>query len=590
MYNDFFGLDKAPFKITPDTRLFYTGAGRGEILEALIYAITSGEGIIKIVGEVGTGKTMLCRMLEARLPKNVEILYLANPSLSPEDILHAIALEMELPVDPGANRLHVLHAIQQRLLEKYANGQHVVVLVEEAQSMPLATLEEVRLLSNLETEQDKLLQIVLFGQPELDEKLADNSIRQLKERITHSFYLQPFTPEQTREYVNYRMRQAGYRGRDAFQDGAYSRIARASEGLVRRINIIADKSLLAAFAEDTHDVSRRHVRLAVDDNRFKQSRGWGWPEIALGGGVVLITLTIAWVLVFGSARQSGPVAAVLRLFEPAAADAAAPPSVAEPPAASASPADAAPPAPAGDQAPAPASSAAPPAATGSATGQRSSLPRTATAVADVAAAAPIDPEPPAAVAALQSGDGGRGASTSVDDDGARVSAAVGSPPGPTPVVAVTDDSSPAPRAAPGTGPAAAGAVSEPDATRTVASADLAASSGESLLAERLRVTRLWLRDANRNGYSIQLLLTDIARHQRLESFLGARARRGDLDQIYVYETEISGRLWYGVLYRTYPTLTAARQALEALPPELGQHQPFVRNVRDIDVRDAAAVG
>ena len=118
MYNQYFGLQRAPFKITPDTRMFFRGAGRGEILDALVYAVTSGEGIIKVVGEVGTGKTMICRMLEDCMPPNVELVYLANPSLSPEDILHAVALEMRIPLDPAVNRFQVLHALQARLLAR----------------------------------------------------------------------------------------------------------------------------------------------------------------------------------------------------------------------------------------------------------------------------------------------------------------------------------------------------------------------------------------------------------------------------------------------------------------------------------------
>ncbi|MCK5363986.1 MAG: AAA family ATPase, partial [Gammaproteobacteria bacterium] len=149
MYNEHFGLDRSPFRITPDTKLFYPGGHRGEILEALIYAVTSGEGIVKVVGEVGSGKTMLCRMLEERLADKVDVVYLANPSLSPEDTLHAIALEIVEHSGSGANRLQVMHALQERLLEKHADNRQVVVFVEEAQSMPIGTLEEIRLLSNL---------------------------------------------------------------------------------------------------------------------------------------------------------------------------------------------------------------------------------------------------------------------------------------------------------------------------------------------------------------------------------------------------------------------------------------------------------
>ena len=187
MYYTFFGLQQPPFRITPDTEFFFEGGNRGAILEALIYAITQGEGIVKVTGEVGSGKTMLCRVLQPRLRHSVEIVYLANPSVSPEEILHAIAFELQLPVPREAARLEVMHALQQFLLQRHAENRQVVVFVEESQGMPIATLEEIRLLSNLETERHKLLQIVLFGQPELDENLRQNNIRQLRERITHSF-------------------------------------------------------------------------------------------------------------------------------------------------------------------------------------------------------------------------------------------------------------------------------------------------------------------------------------------------------------------------------------------------------------------
>jgi len=168
MYYDYFNLKQPPFKITPDTSLFFPGGDRGAILDALIYAIVSGEGIVKLVGEVGSGKTTLCRMLEKELPKNIEIVYLANPSLSPDNILHAIAFELHLKVRPDDSRLKVMNSLQNYLLERHAENKQIVVFVEEAQSMPIATLEEIRLLSNLETAQNKLLQIVIFGQPELD--------------------------------------------------------------------------------------------------------------------------------------------------------------------------------------------------------------------------------------------------------------------------------------------------------------------------------------------------------------------------------------------------------------------------------------
>ncbi len=268
MYYEHFGLTEAPFKITPNTDFFFGGGNRGPILEALIYAITQGEGIVKVTGEVGSGKTMLCSMLQTRLPAQVETIYLANPSVSPEEILHAIAFELNLRITPAAPRLLAMRAIQDHLLKRHAEGKRVVLFVEESQGMPIATLEEIRLLSNLETKSDKLLQIVLFGQPELDDNLRQTQIRQLKERITHSFRLEPLTTAECREYLMFRLRAAGYRGPDLFSDGIVREIVRISGGLTRRINLIADKALLAAFSENTHTIRQKHIDAAVRDSEF----------------------------------------------------------------------------------------------------------------------------------------------------------------------------------------------------------------------------------------------------------------------------------------------------------------------------------
>jgi type II secretory pathway predicted ATPase ExeA len=271
MYYGFFGLSRPPFKITPDTDMFFEGGNRGAILEALIYAISQGEGVIKVTGEVGSGKTMLCRMLQTRLPETIETIYLANPSVSPQEILYAIAFELQLPVTKDASRIEVMHKLNEFLLDRHAQRRQVVLFVEESQSMPLATLEEVRLLSNLETNHHKLLQIVLFGQPELDDNLRLPEIRQLRERITHSFSLLPFTVADVRPYLIFRLRAAGYRGPDLFNGRVVSYISRISAGLTRRVNIITDKALLAAFADGTHNVSLKHVKAAVRDSEFAVS-------------------------------------------------------------------------------------------------------------------------------------------------------------------------------------------------------------------------------------------------------------------------------------------------------------------------------
>jgi len=268
VYLGHFGLQRPPYKITPDTDLFFAGAERGEILDALLYAIISGEAITKVVGEVGSGKTMLCRMLEQKMSENVEVVFLANPSLSPENILHAIAFELDLPVSAEDNRLKVMKALQDYLLQRHAADRQVVVFVEEAQGMPLATLEEIRLLSNLETKQHKLLQVVLFGQPELDDGLNATHVRQIKERITNSFYLPALSRRELRDYLSFRLRLAGLRGSDVFSAEAIWLISYFSRGLMRRINIIADKAMLAAYANDSRVIRARHVIAALRDSEF----------------------------------------------------------------------------------------------------------------------------------------------------------------------------------------------------------------------------------------------------------------------------------------------------------------------------------
>ncbi|HLD09211.1 MAG TPA: AAA family ATPase, partial [Methylophilaceae bacterium] len=294
MYYTHFGLKEPPFKITPNTEFFFSGGNRGAILDALIYAITSGEGIIKVVGEVGSGKTMLCRMLQTLLPKKVESVYLANPSVAPEDILHAIAFELQLKLPKNADRLKVMHELQNYLVARHAAGKQVVIFVEEAQGMPLATLEEMRLLSNLETKHDKLLQIVLFGQPELDVNLNETQIRQLRERITHSFNLGPLQKNEIGDYLIFRLRAAGYFGPHLFSNSSIRMISKSAKGLVRRVNILADKSLLAAFSDNVYLVTPRQVRAAIKDSEFGAEQMWRQGDKRL-------YLAVAATLIIGSA-------------------------------------------------------------------------------------------------------------------------------------------------------------------------------------------------------------------------------------------------------------------------------------------------
>ena len=327
MYYEFFGLTHAPFKITPDTDVFFEGGNRGAILEALIYAISNGEGIIKVTGEVGSGKTMLCRVLQTRLPPNVETVYLANPSVSPEEILHAIAFELRLPVSKDAGRLEVMHALNEYLIERHGQQRQVVVFVEESQGMPISTLEEIRMLSNLETKEHKLLQIVLFGQPELDDNLRQQNIRQLRERITHSFSLAPLNTDDVRAYLTFRLRASGYHGPDLFNRRVIAYMAKACGGLTRRLNLVADKALLAAFAQGTYNVTLQHVKSAVRDSEFSRvepPRPYAAPvRYAVGGLAIGGALGIAILAAYQA----------LMAEDPTILEAVPPPAAQQPPAA-----------------------------------------------------------------------------------------------------------------------------------------------------------------------------------------------------------------------------------------------------------------
>lgn len=300
MYLEHFGLSEAPFRITPNTGFFFAGANRGATLDALIYAITNDEGIVKISGEVGSGKTMLCRVLMERLPQQVVTVYLANPSLSREDILYAIAGELGVEIAASRNNA-VLRTLQKHLIQLYGEGRQVVVLIDEAHAMPTETLEEIRLLSNLESNSHMLLQMVLFGQPELNDVLARPDMRQLKERITHSFALEPLVRHDIDGYIDFRLRAAGYRGPKLFSNVAVKLISRASLGLTRRINILADKSLLAAFAANTHQIMPRHIRAAIRDAEFGDFRP---TRIKLWAGLAALILALLGGLVFFTLRYA----------------------------------------------------------------------------------------------------------------------------------------------------------------------------------------------------------------------------------------------------------------------------------------------
>ncbi len=274
MYLEHFGLSELPFGITPDTSYTVITRSHQEALNTLLVALGSGEGFIKITGEVGTGKTLLCRRLLRALPDGAVSAYLPNPYLAPRTLLLALAEEIGVNVGPEIDDYHLLQRVNRALLDYAANGQAVVVCIDEAQAMPLETLESLRLLSNLETEKRKLLQIVLFGQPELDRKLAEPSVRQLQQRIAFHYRLSGLARDEVGNYLSHRLRVAGHRGDSPFGGQAVRCLHRASRGTPRLLNILAHKALLAVYGEGRHQVRGSHVRRAAADTEGASAPGW----------------------------------------------------------------------------------------------------------------------------------------------------------------------------------------------------------------------------------------------------------------------------------------------------------------------------
>ncbi|MEO5330461.1 MAG: AAA family ATPase [Magnetococcus sp. YQC-5] len=294
MYLDHFGLRIHPFSITPDTDLFYAGGGRGEILEQLLNAILAGEGVIKVVGDVGSGKTMLCRLLCQSLPKTVQVALLLNPNLHPEELVPAFLRELRLPCVPGMGRVAERQALLDHLVMLNRNGQRAIILIEEAQCMPVVTLEELRLLSNLETEHTKLLQIVLFGQPALDTNLHSPNTSQILERITTSLVLSPLSLTDTSHYLHSRLWGAGYRGYRLFTPGAVRCMHKVAQGGIRQINLLANKALKVAFEHGAHEITIRHVLNAIASSEFVPKRAyWHRPALVAGGLVALVAGSLA---------------------------------------------------------------------------------------------------------------------------------------------------------------------------------------------------------------------------------------------------------------------------------------------------------
>ncbi len=267
MYERYYGLSEKPFSLTPDTGFFYQSFTHKEALNVLRVAIGSGEGFIKVTGEVGTGKTLLCRKLLQALELNFDTVYIPNPYMGSNALLHAILVEMGI-----ADRLkkaNYLTCLNEYLIENARRNRGTVIILDEAQSMPQESLEAIRLLSNLETGKRKLVQIVLFGQPELDAMLAKSNARQLKQRIGHAYHLKPLNQASIRSYLQHRVSSAGYRGPELFDDGAQRRLYKLSQGIPRIINVLCNKALMLSYASGEFYVKGKHIEAAAADSQMQ---------------------------------------------------------------------------------------------------------------------------------------------------------------------------------------------------------------------------------------------------------------------------------------------------------------------------------
>ncbi|HLP98872.1 MAG TPA: AAA family ATPase [Sideroxyarcus sp.] len=313
MYLEHFGLREAPFSLTPDTSFFFACTNYQEGLNTLLVAARSGEGFIKIVGEVGNGKTLLCRKFLATLNSDRATTtdigtqdggtsgrhaakfitaYIPNPYLEPRSLLLALAEEFRIEVDSSIDQHQLLKELTRTLLNFAREGKRVLVCLDEAQAMPLESLEVLRLLTNLETEKRKLMQVVLFGQPELDERLKHNSVRQLRQRISFQYQLQGLHRDEMDRYLRHRLAVAGFKGETLFGSSAVSLLHRVTRGTPRLANIIAHKAMLLAFAEGRQQVQSKHVRKAAADTP-ESYKDWMVP-VWLGIATIALVALGIW--------------------------------------------------------------------------------------------------------------------------------------------------------------------------------------------------------------------------------------------------------------------------------------------------------
>lgn len=283
MYLYHFGLKELPFTLTPNTSYFFGLPSHKEALQVLTTALKTGEGFIKVTGEVGTGKTLICRKLLNELPDHFGLAYLPNPNLSPDELRREVAAELGVKIDGDVNQQEFTRLIHERLIQINRANKSVVLIIDEAQALPVESIEALRLFTNLETESRKLIHVVLFGQPELNEKLNIPELRQLKQRITFSYELKAMDFDQLKQYVRHRMAVAGFKGGEAFNARSCKKLYKATHGTPRLVNVLCHKALMLAYGEGKSVVSHNHVMLAIKDTEatFVSSHKLLWFSCAL---------------------------------------------------------------------------------------------------------------------------------------------------------------------------------------------------------------------------------------------------------------------------------------------------------------------
>lgn len=295
MYLYHYGIKELPFTLTPNTRYFFGLPSHKEAIQVLLTALNTGEGFIKVTGEVGTGKTLICRKLLNELPENFVAAYIPNPYLIPSELRRAVADELNVALTDNTDQQEFTQRIQQRLINIHQEEKSAVLIIDEAQALPIESIEALRLITNLETESRKLLQVVLFGQPELNDKLSLPELRQLKQRVTFSYTLRLMDSDQVYQYVKHRMNVAGYRGGDLFDRKCCSLIFKASKGTPRIVNVLCHKALMLAYGEGLHKITQAHINLSIKDTEAAIQTNNLLFKLSVSVLMVILTFSLAYL-------------------------------------------------------------------------------------------------------------------------------------------------------------------------------------------------------------------------------------------------------------------------------------------------------